>query len=58
MQHHALFDGTYSDVADGYVLGWLANLARRERLCEARDLVWPGHGPAGCPDSLLSAQRA
>ena len=30
-----IFNGTHSYVADGYLLAWLANLARLERDCEA-----------------------
>jgi hypothetical protein len=45
-------------VADGYLLSWLANLSRLERLCATMDIVFPGHGPAGAPGELIAAQRA
>jgi glyoxylase-like metal-dependent hydrolase (beta-lactamase superfamily II) len=53
-----VFNGTHSYVADGYLLSWLANLSRLERLCASMDVVFPGHGPAGAPGDLIAAQRA
>lgn len=51
------FDGTHSYVADGHLLAWLANLARLDRLCAGMDVVFPGHGAAGPPATLMRAQR-
>jgi glyoxylase-like metal-dependent hydrolase (beta-lactamase superfamily II) len=52
-----VFNGTHSYVADGYLLAWLANLARVERLCEGMDIVFPGHGAPGAPTQLIARQR-
>jgi len=52
-----VFNGTHSYVADGHLLGWLASLARMERLCAGMDLVFPGHGPPDTPARLLAGQR-
>jgi len=51
------FNGTHSYVADGHLLGWLANLALLDRLCAGMEVVFPGHGAAGAPRTLMSAQR-
>jgi glyoxylase-like metal-dependent hydrolase (beta-lactamase superfamily II) len=53
-----VFNGTHSYVADGYLLAWLANLTRLERLCEGMEIVFPGHGAAGAPPRLIAQQRA
>jgi glyoxylase-like metal-dependent hydrolase (beta-lactamase superfamily II) len=53
-----IFNGTHSYAADGYLLAWLANLSRLERLCAGMDIVFPGHGPASAPSTLINAQRA
>jgi glyoxylase-like metal-dependent hydrolase (beta-lactamase superfamily II) len=52
-----VFDGTHSYVADGYVLAWLANLARVESAVRGMEIVFPGHGTPRPPGPLLSAQR-
>jgi len=52
-----VFNGTHAYVADGYLLAWLANLARIERLCEGMDIVFPGHGAPAGPRELLARQR-
>jgi glyoxylase-like metal-dependent hydrolase (beta-lactamase superfamily II) len=52
-----MFNGTHSCVADGYLLAWLANLARVERLCDGMDIVFPGHGAPGAPTQLIAQQR-
>jgi glyoxylase-like metal-dependent hydrolase (beta-lactamase superfamily II) len=52
------FDGTHSYAADGHLLAWLANLSTVERLCAGMDVVFPGHGAAAAPGSLISAQVA
>lgn len=51
------FNGPHSYVADGHLLGWLANLSRLERLCEGMEVVFPGHGAPAAPGVLLSRQR-
>ena len=51
-----VFDGTHSYVADGYLLAWLANLARLERECSGMAVAFPGHGNAGPPVRLIRAQ--
>jgi glyoxylase-like metal-dependent hydrolase (beta-lactamase superfamily II) len=51
------FNGTHSYVADGHLLGWLANLSLVERLCARMDIVFPGHGPAATPEALIANQR-
>lgn len=50
------FHGTHSYVADGHLLAWLANLARLEHLCAGMDIVFPGHGAAAAPATLISSQ--
>jgi glyoxylase-like metal-dependent hydrolase (beta-lactamase superfamily II) len=52
-----VFNGTHSYAADGCLLAWLANLARIERLCAGMAMIFPGHGPAGAPGPLITAQR-
>jgi glyoxylase-like metal-dependent hydrolase (beta-lactamase superfamily II) len=52
------FNGTHSYVADGHLLAWLANLSRLERLCAGMPIVFPGHGAAAAPETLIGAQRA
>ena len=52
------FNGTHSYVADGHLLAWLANLSRLERLCAGMAIVFPGHGAAAAPETLIGAQRA
>jgi glyoxylase-like metal-dependent hydrolase (beta-lactamase superfamily II) len=52
------FNGTHSYVADGYLLSWLANLSRLERLCVGMGIVFPGHGAAAPPAELIGKQRA
>jgi glyoxylase-like metal-dependent hydrolase (beta-lactamase superfamily II) len=52
-----VFNGTHPYVADGHLLAWLANLTRTERLCEEEEFIFPGHGAAGSPRELISAQR-
>jgi len=52
-----VFNGPHSYIADGHLLAWLANLARVERLCTEMSTVFPGHGPADAPKSLLARQR-
>jgi glyoxylase-like metal-dependent hydrolase (beta-lactamase superfamily II) len=52
-----VFNGPHSYVADGYLLAWLANLARLERLCDGIDRVFPGHGPPAAPRELFAQQR-
>jgi glyoxylase-like metal-dependent hydrolase (beta-lactamase superfamily II) len=52
-----VFNGVHSYVADGFLLAWLANLTRLERLCQGMKLVFPGHGPPGAPAQLLAQQR-
>ena len=53
-----VFNGTHSYVADGYLLSWIANLSRLERLRAGMDFVFPGHGAAGAPAQLIAAQRS
>ena len=52
------FNGTHAYVADGYLLAWLANLSRFDRLCAGMDIAFPGHGEAAAPAKLIEAQRA
>ena len=52
-----VFNGTHSYVADGYLLAWLANLTRLERLCAGMDILFPGHGSVGVPGVLIAQQR-
>lgn len=51
------FNGTHSYVADGFLLAWLANLSRLERLCAGMEVVFPGHGAAASPEKLIRSQR-
>lgn len=52
-----IFNGTHSYVADGFLLAWLANLTRLERLCAGMETLFPGHGGAGAPGPLIARQR-
>lgn len=52
-----VFNGIHSYVADGHLLAWLANLGRLEHLCDGMEIVFPGHGPAASPKTLIARQR-
>lgn len=51
-----VFNGMHSYVADGQILGWLANLERMRPLLEEIDTIYPGHGQPASP-TLLDQQR-
>ena len=51
------FNGTHSYIADGYVLGWLANLQNVRALLTDVEKIYPGHGDEASLD-LFETQKA